>query len=672
MKEIRGIFAIFCFILFPAFLPAVQPVQQAHGLSLCQNVENLLMSDGFVPVKSNLIQNGSNVFPYNVEVHLPAPAAIKKNSSTEIRNTLIIAMTMENAWNFRNYTDTILKNVKQSQRDYNLIFLFSYGDLQTGTNGAPLYGTDIFAGSIDTPDDCSAVCISFTPEKTAVIIPGGGGDMTPSWLIQRLTDACTSHSIPYHLRGGSLGSLYRLGVLKADRRTAVFLQKGIPCAGLSLPENADSGAYAQCTADFLSAYSCSGTDNWDRHYIAFHAGNSFLWASEQFIVICFILVSFISLFFLSELSFLSSWRQHKIRHDVFRLWYVLPLTVILSAASFQVSQPFVQILYRFLKLSILFQFIVKVVIVFIIVTFLYHFIVHMQGVLEERAYAYLLTVVSVINIFIFSAVDISLFFPFTAEYIIIYLFRPFKKTNVLVTALIVMILPYGPYIGEIMNYADPSVFRKAVYSSFTGNILISFGFLPFLIQWLRIIARLNERWSFYNLSANSRRIRSAVSFTAGTAAVIIILFAGVSFISAYLNPKHKNQQEHVVRTIRAADDILAFSAKDRTFFDDTTRTISVNLGIEAESCIISVEGVSSNSVVYSDNEYVSDKAKHTDAFLVPVWPPVKMSVSYVADTSVASVITVTAYYPGGDESSSTMRTRKIIIPASKKQTENKI
>jgi hypothetical protein len=671
MKEIRGLFAVFCFILFPAVLPAVQSFQQPHGLSLCQNVENILISDGFTPVKSDLVQNGSNSFPYNVEVHIPA--SIKKNSSSgEVRNTLVIAMTMEDAWNFRNYTDTVLKSVKQTQRDYNLLFLFSYGDIQPDTNGGSLYGTDIFAGNIDPPDDCSAVCISFSQEKTVVIIPGGGGDMTPSWLIKRLTDACTAHGIPYHLRGGSLGSLYRLGVLKTDRRTAVFLQKGIPCAGLSLPENTDSGTYAQCTADFLSSYSCNGTDSWDRHYIAFHAGNSFLWASEQFIVVCFILVSFISLFFLSELSFLRSRRRHEIRHDVFRLWYVLPLTIILSAVSFQISQPLVQILHRFLKTGILFQFIVKVVIVFIIVTFLYHFIVRMQGVLEERAYAYLLTVVSVINIFIFSAVDISLFFPFTAEYIIIYLFRPFKKTNILAVSLILMTLPYGPYIGEIINYADPSVFRNAVYSSFTGNILLSFGFLPFFIQWLRIIARLNERWNFYNLSANSRRIRNAVSFTAGTAAVIIILFAGVRFISAYFDLKHKNQQEHVVRTIRADDDILAFSAKDRTFFDDTTRTISVNLGIEAESCIISVEGVSSNSVVYSDNEYVSDKAKQTDTFLVPVWPPVKMSVSYVADTSVASVITVTAYYPGGDESSSTMRTCKIIIPASKKQTENKI
>lgn len=671
MKEIRGIVAIFCFILFPVLLSAVQPVQQFHGLSLCQNVENILISAGFTPVKSNLIQNGSNNFPYNFEVRLPAP--IKKNSgSQKIRNTLVIAMTMEDAWNFRNYTNSVLKNVKQTQRDYNLLFLFSYGDLQPDTDGSSLYGTDIFAAGIDPPDDYSAVCISFSQEKTAVIIPGGGGDMTPSWLIKRLTDACTSHSISYHLRGGSLGSFYRLGVLKTDRRTAAFLQQGIPCAGLSLPENADSEAYAQCTADFLSAYSCSGTDSWDRHYVAFHAGNSFFWAGEQFIVVCFILVSFISLFFLSELSFLRSGRRHKIRHDVFRLWYVLPLTILLSAGSFQISQPFVQLLCRLLKIGILLQFIVKVVIVFMIVTFLYHFIVHMQGVLEERAYAYILTVVSVINIFIFSAVDISLFFPFTAGYIIIYLCRPFKKTNMLAVSLILMTIPYGPYIVEIINYVDPSVFRKAVYSSFTGNILLSFGFLPFLIQWLRIIARLNERWTFYNLSVNSRRIRNAVSFTAGTAAVIIIIFAGVRFISAYLNPKHKSKQESVVRTIRADDDLLTLSVKDRTFFDDTTRTISVNLGIEAERCIISVEGVSLNSVIYSDNEYVSDEADHTDTFPVPVWPPVKMSVSYVADTSVASVITVTAYYPGGDESSSTMRTSKIIIPASERQTENKI
>lgn len=673
MKEIRVFFSLFCFILFPALLNAgqtlPQPGEKLRGLSLCKNTENFLVSSGFSPEKSDLVKSGTNEFPYNIEVALPA-AAGESAEQAGGRQTLILAFTMEDALRFRNYVSVILNSLKKMQRDYDLVLLFSYGDFQSETGGERLCGTDVFAENIDAPDNYSAVCVSFTADKTAVLIPGGAGDTTPSWLIRRLCDSFIYSGLPYRIRGGSLGSLYRLRVLKADERSSFFLQRDIPCAGVSIPDQADMSAYGECTAKFLSAYTQEGTGSWDRHYIVFHAGKKLWWASEQFIVMCFIAVSFISLFMLSELSFIRSSRRTKIKHDVFMLWYILPVTVVISAVCFQVSQPLTQFLYHIFRITILYQFIVKVVITFIINTVLYLLIVKFQGVLEERAYAYLLTVDSVINIFIFSAVDISLFFLFAAEYIIVYIFRPFKKTNMLVAAFLAMIIPYIPYLLQIIGYADPAVFGAVVYSRFQGNVLLSIGSLPFLFQWLRIIARFAERWNYYKTSASGRRILSVISFTGATAVIIVVFFFGVSRISGYFRARNSRGLENVVQINRADDAVLSCSASDRTFFGDTTRTISVNLGKEAERCIISVNGMNGNSVVYSDNEYESDKTKYTDTFLVPVWPPEKITVSYVADVSVPAVVTVTAFYEETD-SVCTMRTYEVTIPASRKQTVEK-
>jgi hypothetical protein len=673
MKEIRVFFALFCFILFPVLLNAEQPVslynENLHGLSLCNDTEKFLITNGFVPEKTDLIRSGTNEFPCNIKVLIPSAA---KNSSGQDgnRQTLILAFTMEDAFRFRNYVSVILDNLKKKQLDYNLILFFSYGDLQSENEDNQLHGTDIFAASIDTPDDYSAVCISFTKKTTAILTPGGAGETTPKWLIKRLSDSFTDSGLQYHLRGGSLGSLYRLRILKADERSSFFLQRGIPCAGVSIPEQADMITYGACTAKFLSSYSSNGTASWDRHYIVFHAGNTLWWTSERFIVICFIVISFSSLFILSELSFIRSKKRAEIKKDVFRLWYILPVIVIISALCFQVSQSFSLFLYHIIGITIFYQFIVKIVITFLINTVIYLLIVKVQGVLEERAYAYLLTVDSVINIFIFSAVDISLFFLFTAEYIIIYIFRPFKKTSMLAAAFLAMMLPYVPYILQITGYADPSVFSSIVYSPFQENVLFSVGYLPFLFQWFRIIARFKEQWNYYKMQESGGRILSAVSFTGAAVVIAVTFFFGIRLIPVYYKSKNSTVQHNKIQVNHAYDSVLTCYSSDRIFFGDTTRTLSIDLGTETERCIISVNGISGNSVIYSDNEYKSDKNKYTDTFLVPIWPPEKITVSYVADISIPSVVTVTAFYPETN-SECTMRTYEITIPASMKRIDNK-
>ena len=661
---------LFCVIFFPAVLNAGQPVQQNHknlyGLSLCQNTENFLILNGFTPKRLNLVKSAENNFPYNIEVDFNQTI---KNSDKKIKNrhSLILAFTMEDAYLHRNYISTILGFLKKTTLNYNLILFFSYGDFQQKTETCRICGTDIFASNIATPDDYSAVCISFTTDYTAVLIPGGAGETSPSWLVKRLSDSFISANLPYYLRGGSLGSLYRLRILKADERSSFFLQKGIPCAGIAIPIQADMSAYGRCTANFITAYTPEGTDNWDRHYIIFHTGNTLWWASEQFIVICFITISFISLFMLSELSFVRNKHRIEIKRDVFRLWYIFPVIIIISAVCFQVSQPLTQFLYRIFKITILYQFIVKIIITFVINTVLYLLIVKFQGVLEERAYAYLLTIDSVINIFIFSAVDISLFFLFAAEYIIVYIFRPFKKTGILFAAFIAMMIPYLPYVKQITRYADPSVFNSFVYSNFSRNVLLSIGSLPFLFQWFRIIA--NALWNYHEKPASGRRI-GILSFTGAATAITIALLFGIKHISAHFIPKNDINIEKNIPVKRINDSVLFCTASDKTFFGDTTRTLTINLGKNAERCVISVNGINGNSVIYSDDEYISDKTKYTDTFPVPVWPPEKIIISYVADISIPAVVTVTAFYEEKD-SVHTMRTYEVTIPASRKQTEVK-
>jgi hypothetical protein len=673
MREITVFLALVFFIFFPVQALTGENVIQnddtIHGLALCADTESFLISNGFEPKKKDLIKSGINQFPYNIEVTVPAELP-KRSELQTVRQTLILAFTMEDALRFRPFVILLLDSLRKTQREYAVVLLFSYGDVHSETDSNALYGTNIYAANIDSPDDSTAVCVSFTQENAALLTPGGAGDTSPSWLVKRLSDAFLSSGIQYHLRGGSLGSLYRLGILKADKRSSFFLKQGIPSAGITIPEQTDTKTFGIFINKFLSSYTVSGTGSWDRHYFVFHAGSSLWWASERIIVICFIIISFVSLFILSELSFVRNKRKTEIKRDVFRLWYIFPVTVLISAVGFQISQPVTKLLYDIINISILRQFVLKIAITFIIITVLYLLIFKLQGVLEERAYAYILTVDSVINIFVFSAVDISLFFLFTAEYIVVYIFRPFKGTNMLVTAFIAMMIPFVPYLMQIIRYADPAVFSSVVYSTFKGNILLAAGMLPFLFQWLRIIARFNERWNFYDASAANRQILSVISFIAATLVIIIAFFTIVSRIPAYFKAGNAGREETNVRITQTDDTLLSGTVSDRTFFGDTTRTISVRLGREAESCTVTITGTDGNSVIYSDNEYTSDVLNRTDTFLIPDWPPETLTLSYVADVSVPALVTVKAVYPESGDSG-TLRIYKIRIPPRSKKSVEK-
>jgi hypothetical protein len=663
MKEFRHILAVlFQFLAAGAVFASSGAVSVPHGLALCRNTEEFLEMSGYAPVRHALTGGRHSDFPYNLTVELP-PSSDQNPAEPDSRKTLIIAFTMEDSWKYRKITDKIIEHLDSLKHDYTLILLFSYGDNQTLTFDHHPDGTNVYISEIADDDDCSAVCISFTDSRQAAVIPGSGGDVSPLWLVRRLSSSLASSGIPFIIKGGSLGSLYRLSILEGDDRCAYFMRSSIPCAGILLPSDSDIRAIGKASSFFFSSYSSSGTEIWDRHYIAFHPGTRFFWFSEHFIIVCFISVAFLSLFVLAEFSFSVSKRRIKIRNDVLRFWYILPLTVALAAVSFELSQPLTLFLNKIFSIRLFTQLSIKLVITFVITSLLYLISLRIQGSGEDRSYAYLMTIVSVINIFIFSAVDISMLFLFTAEYLVIYLSRPFKKTYALITEFVIMALPFIPYIRLISSSADSLMLRNAVYSSFSVNILFAFGILPFMLQWLRIISHLYTRWTATGISESSRRMR----FSAAYSLFFILIAVSGASVSFYFSRKvsrsraETESSRHVFTD--TDDDMVKCSVTSKTFFGETTRIISVSLGGEAEYCTVTVSGNSAGAVIYSDSPYTTDLRTSASSFDIPSWPPSSMVFSFAADTSVDSTVTVTALYPDTKKNTWIRRSCSVFIPA---------
>lgn len=631
------------------------------GRELCRETASFLSSFGFKAQSTPLVSSGQNDFPYNVYARIPAS---EKSTAPNERTSLILAFTMEDAYVRRDFFTSFLRRLKELKNDCDIILLFSYGDEPIDRSMAQIRGTDVFAKNIETPDDYAAVCFNFNTGEKAAIEPGGGGTISPDWLVLRLIRACDENNETYALRGGGFNSLFRLSLIESDERSSFFLTREIPCAAFSIPSDGESAAAV--LTSFVFSYTAAGTESWDTHYLLIPTGTSIAYFGERFIVLCFMGIAFVSLFILCEFSFIADKKNRKnIRRDVVHLWYIIPLTALIASLSFQASQILTHFLSNVFGIGTLVQFILKVAAAFIIVTILYLFQIRRQGILKKQAYAYVLTLASVVNIFIFAAVDISLFFLFTMEYVVTYLSRPFKRTGSLIALFFLMGIPFLPYVVQIINFGRANAFRTVAYSPFPINVLLAFLFLPFLIQWFRIIARMNKRWQNTSLTVVGMRIRNAVLSLTAIAIITTLIFTAITYISDRFDTG--DERRFTFRSdIREADESrISCSVSDRTFFGDTSRRLVVRLGKNAVLCSVTLEGESKNPVLYSDSEYVSDTGTNTDTFAIPPYPPETLVFVYTADTSASTTVKVSALYEAGEKNTYVKSTYTFDIPSQK-------
>ena len=218
---------------------------------------------------------------------------------------------------------------------------------------------------------------------------------------------------------------------------------------------------------------------------------------------------------------------------------------------------------------------------------------------------------------------------------------------------------------QIINFGRTNAFRAAAYSPFRINVLIAFVFVPFLIQWFRIIASMNERWKKVSLSVFGIRIRNALSSLAAVVLSAALIFAASTFISNRFEGGRKKRSA-ISDNIRTDDsNAISCSVSDRIFFGDTSRRLVIGLGKDALLCSVSLTGESKNPVLYSDSEYISDTGANTDTFAIPPHPPETLVFVYTADTSVATKVKVVALYDAGEKNTYVKNTYFFDIPAQK-------
>lgn len=648
-------------ILLAFFCMHVHAQEEIHGRQLCDTVFNFLAETELIPEAVPLIADGSNIFPYNITATFPHKTTTETKSVNE-RKTLILAFTLEDAYAHQDIISNFIKTVSITKTNPNIIFLFSYGD--DFYDNESISGTEIFASNYDDTEDIAVVCISFSDDNKTSITPGGSGEIAPKWLTTYAANALNNSGIQFDIKGGIFISMYRIGKLVADNRTSSFFSHEIPAIGIAFGKNEDSIRVSLSLETFIKQYRTENTAEWERHYLLLKFRDDYILIGEKIIVITFIIIAFVAMGFLLFSSLIKLKRKKTFGYYI-RILYALLLTLAISAIALQFSQPLVRLIENSFTISEYLSFAIKISISFVAIIFLFDFSSRFLGRLYETEYWSLIALIAIINFFMFSLTDISFFFIFGFELFIIYISRGVHRPLRLIFMFFLMALPFFLLAYQISQFAQKNVLSNIIYATPIYNTMIAMILYPFQLQWLRVIITMYGEQNKKN-NVKKHFLRKQLFLLLVPVISFFAIIATASFITNSASLFQETAEREAIRYV--TDDYPKITTSDRTFFGETFRTLEIDLGAEAFSCVITLEGKESMPVVYSENEFTGNTSNMTCQFITPTWPPSNLSFRYIAGNDDITIINVTAKYR--NDNMTIIRTKEQTIISEKNRSDS--
>lgn len=640
---------------------------QTGGFEKCTALSKVLSNASVKQYHEAIVYNESNTFPYNIIVTFDSNEE-KKSSAYDKNNNqlseLTIALRTEDFYDKPEEVKNLCHTLSSIRHRQKINLIFTYGDIFEGPSPSVKYGTEAYTERLSDALSVNAVTVSLSERNR--VIPGTTKGSSPTYISKAATEAFRENGMNAEVAGGLITFLYKKNTLKTDQRANLFAEAG--CKSIAV-EFSNKKEVLSKIPDYFEAfiplYESPDISVLDSHSNHVAAEEFYFALSERTSVILYVLTAFLSLFALSELSFLNRKTREKLTEDVLKLWYIIPLSVLLTTVSFFISQNIALFFYNIFSANIYIQISLKVILGFVLASLVFLAAFKVQGLMSSSAYSYLVTISGIINLVVFTAIDISLFYLFAIEYILIYISRPVKHTASLLTCFFLLFVPFIPYSIQIIKFTKPSSLPLLVHSSFGINTLISIGLLPFEIQWLRILVRLNERWKKANAGTKKFYIQNIITFS-----VAFIIFLVISMSLDFLIPeKYKNpgNKKEVTLVEKGDSALLSANLTELVHYGEKTRILNISCPKNTRRVHVQVRGKTSNSVLYSDNDFVQDKSNLTDIFKLPLYPPQKIQLRYIAKAGEESTVKIICEVEAESESLPYQRrlillTKEIFIP----------
>lgn len=607
------------------------------GVDVCDEVQKRLITEGFTTNNTNLISPAAGNFTYNISIDFSAND--DSNILDEYRKNMVLVFNQKDFLSNADEIISILNGLADSTRNYTVTVLFSSEGSETLEKGNSITGTDVFTEYLSDSDNTFAVIIRFSDIETPLLLVGNSNEVSPLWLAEALSSSFIKNNASFIIPAGIFLPFYRFNLLKDDYIADTFFKEEIPTATLVFPQKA---SFKNILLSFTGNYDYKKTSEWDRHYFMLHLSKYTLTLDENFILRCCIVAAFLTLFILCWFSFLAGKNIHEYKQDILSLWYLIPVSIVITFLALWLGHYTAFFVVKIFHVSPIIQLYARIQVSFFAISILYFFIIMQNQKRDSYVYKFYMILSALLNIFIFSAIDISFFFLFAIEYILLLISRPAKRAGSLIITGLILFIPFIPFGISVWSYIDIKKLQSLITGDFYKNLLLALALQPFQLIWLAILSRLIYRRTQTKTHHGIHTITTVIVLSF----IFFLCFSGISVLfSKYrIFPSLEDLSEDAV-LLPAESNHINVSIASNNAFGNIYRTVTIAADRPVERYEITVSGKTKQPVYEAVVPYIEDTRTNSAIIRLPDFPPKKSYIIYTTTSEEGETISIKAYYP---------------------------
>lgn len=589
----------------------------SHSSSYHTQIYNRLRSDGYAPIRQPLSSSRSTQFPYNVIINCSNPDS-----------TLAIIIDQAFAFNhigliedLSNYAEIAITVNDESYLPEEIA-----KDMPAGIR--------TYISSLQFPADMAVLVLSTDnslTEDNVVIVPGANGKLTPYSFFKNIINSLQSESISFSIKNSFL-SLYRLNITDYSKKLSVCLNEGCSALQMDISPEIKSSTLASFVETLLNEYLNTEMDK-NINYSFIRIGVKNIIIPEMFSTIILVIMTGVILFFLCGLSFAFGKKKEQHKTEFVKYWLLVPIALAMFTLLFYAAQftaiktvanwenyPIFTILYKLLLTCCYF--------------FIFSLLRHVIKIpCTDFIYGYLLTLTCFINVYLFSAIDLSLLVQFATACLIAYLSRMTKKTSLLIIFTFFIIAPVIIFVILSLSYIDYDALLRIANASLLLNVLFAATILPFMFMVIRIAVSTGVPGK---LPGRKKRIL-VESITSISVTILIIVTVA---IASRMTEPYQPEEEAVIteRSGIMMSSLSKINKKDRTDFELTLSSSYPVIRYD-----ISASSETTMPFYYTDFPYEYASSGEEIDFLLDENPPTPFVLSGSVHPSSSITFTIKAY-----------------------------
>ena len=620
MKSHKKSFSAFLLFSLLANIIFAQATSQIipKGTALCDEMFTFLQKNEAHPQVQPLTAGGTNNLPYNIIVNF-SQQAIKSEYN------LVILFDMENARENKELLLPIIDKLKE--QNYNSCVVLCYESKLNIPRQNIIYGSDVFASSLNTNINNSVLIFNLSAKKNA-IVSGSNGYHSPSWMLKNMFDSFSEAKITDGLPLFFISQVADF-TFSTDRQLLSFFEAEIPCISADIK---DKERALEVINSCITLYDSSRYEQSDSHAFMFRFFGKRFWFSEYRIVSALIVLILIGFILVFCVGFVNRTVRKEFWQEIRSNWYVIPLIYILCAAGFFTGKLFYSLFVpaTSTNYTVFGCILPGLSLSTLLVSVFYMLNLSLLKKYTTRSLDFILVIDTFINQVVFTLLDVSLFPIFLTIFIVAVISLIFRRNWIHIILFVFLIIPFVPYVNALFSISDSEKLHTFLIKSNALPFVISLVLLPVYLMWLRILNAIKKRYA-------KKRVYALVISAAYFFIFLIIIILNRTF---YSNKKAPAKEIAVLTLpLDSAPFDFDLTYEDKTVFSDIIRCVKISSSTQPVYNSIKIISLTDTQqpVLYSENDFSLTQTNEAN-FSVPLYPPQKMEFNY-GTTQTAQIIT---------------------------------